>query len=427
MGMTVTGTGAADFTFTKTCGAGLAIGANCTISVTFKPTYPGLRTANLAISSNDPTNPILNVGLTGTSPKAPVTITASSITINWGAPVPTITPTATGLVSGDTVASLVPPLACTTVYTITSAPGTYNSSCSGAVSTAYTFTYRTGRVTVSQAAATMISPAAGSVLGTSATFTWNTGGALVHYQLWASQSGPGQNNLFLQGSTTALTATINNIPQNGKPVYVRLWTSVNGQNWTLYNDYIYTATAPIAAAITSPAPGSVLPIGNATFTWTAGTGVTSYQLWVSQSGPGLNNLFLQGPTAALSANVTGLPANGKTTYVRLWTSTNGQNWTTFTDYTYTAAPPIVAALVSPTPGSLLPASTTFTWTAGSGVTSYQLWVSSIAPGRSELLLQGPTTALTTTAIGLPTNGSTIYVRLYTQINGVWTFIDYTYL
>jgi len=36
------------------------------------------------------------------------------------------------------------------------------------------------------------------------------------------------------------------------------------------------------------------------------------------------------------------------------------------------------------------------------------------------------TATTATVNGLPSNGSTVYVRLYTQINGVWQPNDYQY-
>ncbi len=41
----ISGTDASDFSQTNTCGASLAAGANCTISVTFKPAATGTRTA----------------------------------------------------------------------------------------------------------------------------------------------------------------------------------------------------------------------------------------------------------------------------------------------------------------------------------------------------------------------------------------------
>src|SRR3989442_6907180 len=47
-GIAITGTNAGDFAQTHTCGSSLAAGASCTISVTFKPTASGTRTAALS-------------------------------------------------------------------------------------------------------------------------------------------------------------------------------------------------------------------------------------------------------------------------------------------------------------------------------------------------------------------------------------------
>jgi glucose/arabinose dehydrogenase len=99
----------------------------------------------------------------------------------------------------------------------------------------------------------------------------------------------------------------------------------------------YTATfAKARARITSPTPGSVLPGAVASFAWTVGTGVSAYQLDVGTSPAG-TQVFASGPVTSHSATVTGLPMNGGTVYVRLWSSIGG-NWE-YEDYTYEAAPP----------------------------------------------------------------------------------------
>jgi hypothetical protein len=54
----------ADFSETNTCGAALAAGANCTISVTFKPTVGGARSGSLSVTHNAPGSPQA-VGLSG--------------------------------------------------------------------------------------------------------------------------------------------------------------------------------------------------------------------------------------------------------------------------------------------------------------------------------------------------------------------------
>jgi hypothetical protein len=54
----VTGTNMADFTRTTTCGATLAAGANCTYTVTFKPSKSGAESASLTIKDNEGSFPV---------------------------------------------------------------------------------------------------------------------------------------------------------------------------------------------------------------------------------------------------------------------------------------------------------------------------------------------------------------------------------
>lgn len=105
-------------------------------------------------------------------------------------------------------------------------------------------------------------------------------------------------------------------------------------------------------AVTSPAPGAVLPGASATFTWTAQSTVAQYQLWLGTNGAGSGNLgvYSAGSTTASSVSITaaGLPTNGATIYARLFYDVQG-DWIA-NDYTYTAASPVVAlsALSCPT-------------------------------------------------------------------------------
>jgi hypothetical protein len=48
----ITGTNSSDFSETSTCGTSLAAGANCTISVTFKPTATGTRSGTVSVTEN---------------------------------------------------------------------------------------------------------------------------------------------------------------------------------------------------------------------------------------------------------------------------------------------------------------------------------------------------------------------------------------
>jgi hypothetical protein len=58
-------TAGGDFAQTSTCGTSLAAGANCTVSVTFRPTASGTRTGTLTLTGNQSDNPT-TVALSGT-------------------------------------------------------------------------------------------------------------------------------------------------------------------------------------------------------------------------------------------------------------------------------------------------------------------------------------------------------------------------
>lgn len=89
--------------------------------------------------------------------------------------------------------------------------------------------------------------------------------------------------------------------------------------------------------------------------------------------------------------------------------------------------PAPAVMISPPSGSTLPGSTaTFQWSAGVGVSQYWLYLSTVAPGGKDIYsgVQGTKTSATFTS--LPADGSTLYVRLWSQIGGNWQYADYEY-
>jgi uncharacterized cupredoxin-like copper-binding protein len=284
----------------------------------------------------------------------------------------------------------------------------------------YTYTAFTG---AGGTKAAITSPTPGTTLsGSAVTFTWNAGTA-TEYHLEVGTTAAGSSNVFSANTGTALSQLVTGLPTNSSNVYVRLWSVVGGI-WQ-FNDYTYTSAAGTGkAAMTSPTPGTTLPGASATFTWSAGT-ATQYHLEVGSTAVGSNNLFSANTGTALSQLVTGLPTAGGNVYVRLWSLVGGA-WQ-FNDYTYTAAAASgKAAITSPTAGSTLSgAAVTFTWSAGTA-TQYHLYVGNTGVGSSNLLSVNTGTALTHLVTDLPTNGSAVFVRLWSQVNGVWEFNDYTY-
>ena len=181
------------------------------------------------------------------------------------------------------------------------------------------------------------------------------------------------------------------------------------------------------AMMTSPIPGTLISGSSATFSWTSGIGVTSYQLLVGTQGAGSSNVYLSPYTTATSASVTGIPQGGGSLYVRL-RSFLGGGWQ-FMDYIYTeSGTPAAAVLSSPTPGSKLGgASANFSWTPGNGVTVYQLLVGTQGPHTTNVFDSGYITATSASVSSIPTGGGTLYVALRSYINGAWQSTDYTYI
>jgi hypothetical protein len=188
--------------------------------------------------------------------------------------------------------------------------------------------------------------------------------------------------------------------------------------------------APVPAALISPAPGSVLSSTVVTFSWSAGTGVTSYKLAVGTTQGGAE-IYAGTPGTNLVATVSGLPDDGRTVFVRLSSLVNGV-WQTVDQsfVAWTAPPPpptgVPAVLSTPSPGSVLAGTTqTFRWTSGTGVTEYRLAVGT-TQGGSQLYAGVATTAVSVTVSGLPSIGVKVWARLSSRINGIWQWADYEF-
>ncbi len=271
------------------------------------------------------------------------------------------------------------------------------------------------------AKAAMISPSSPSTLGPDpVAFTWSSGTNVSAIYLWVGTT-PGSYNLVNYGTTTGTSYTASNLPTDGSPLYARLWSKINGV--LMYTDYTYTAVRGTKAVLTSPDLQAWLPFGTVTFTWTPGTNVTAYYLWIGTT-QGAHDLVNYGTTTGTSYTATNLPSDGSALYVRLWSKIDGVLM--YNDYAYTTSNGNKAALISPPPSSgLAPGPVNFTWTRGPGVGATYLWIGSTL-GASDLVSYGSVTATSYSATNLPNDGRTLYVRLWSNMGGVMLYTDYTY-
>jgi hypothetical protein len=185
------------------------------------------------------------------------------------------------------------------------------------------------------------SPAAGSTLsGSSTTFTW-TAGSNIQARYFIVGTTPGGQDLFSNYVNGVTSQAVSGIPTDGRTIYVQLSSYINGAWQT--DSATYTAASggtqqPPASGtmsvITTPTPGSTLSGASATFSWTAGSGMTARYLIVGTT-PGGQDLFSNHVGSALSQTVNGIPTDGRTIYVELSSYING-SWQT-SSATYRAA------------------------------------------------------------------------------------------
>ncbi len=271
-------------------------------------------------------------------------------------------------------------------------------------------------------------PAPNSALGAaSVAFTWTPGTGATAYWIDAG-STPGANNYYSSGNLgNTVTATVPGLPTNGATINVTLYSLVGGQWFS--NGYTYTAfnTSSGTGVLTTPPPLSTLTSTTVTFAWTAGSSATAYWLDIGTTVGG-NNIYTSGNLGnVLTRTVSGLPMNGSALYVTLYSLVSGQ-WVA-NAYTYTAfnATAATGMLTMPAPGSMLTGgSVSFVWTAGAGASAYWMDIGGMAGGNNYYSSGNLGGALTTTVSGLPTDGSAIYVTLYSLIGASWVGNAYTY-
>jgi sugar lactone lactonase YvrE len=267
-------------------------------------------------------------------------------------------------------------------------------------------------------------PSSGKNPSVATNFTWDPTSTCVQ-----TNSGSSQAFQLAGGASCTMAFDFNPTttgPLNGGAVLTNNNLNLAGASQTIALSG--TGSAPVPAVLTSPAPGSTLPGTTATFGWKAGQGASKYELKLGSTGPGSTNVY-NGPvtTALTTPSITNLPANGVTLYARLFSFING-GWL-YNDYTYIeSGSPTKAILTSPTPGNTLAGSSvTFGWTAGGGVTQYELKLGTTGVGSTNVYNGLVTTSLTSGSINnIPTTGATLYARLFSYINGAWQYNDYTY-
>lgn len=254
------------------------------------------------------------------------------------------------------------------------------------------------------------------------TFGWTTGPGVIETTLYVGLAGPGSYDLYAQSQGTGQSATVG-VRYDRPRTYVRLW-SHTAIGWQ-YIDYSYRTV--YLAEIYDPPPQAALTSSTVTFRcWHWDGDLSQLVLSVGTTGAGSTDLYNGPLDAGLLKTVWGLPTDGRTLYVRL--RSNYPGGSQFRDYTYQAPTGVAPSdLTSPGVGStLISSSVTFGWTGGSGVSQTALYVGTAGPGSSEVYAAYEDRTLSTVVPNVPTDGRSVFVRLWSFLPGGWLFRDYTF-
>lgn len=431
LAVSIDGDNAADFTAGSLGGTTLGPGASTTFSVTFNPADPGPATAAIHIASNDTDESPFDIDLSGSGVLATTAgasgINSGGVTLN-GIASPYGKPTTAYFQYGTNSTYGLS----TTVVDVGS--GTSSQSITFDISglnPGTTYHYRTvvtnpdgafygedQTFTTLTLAAQITSPPDGSTLpGNVLDLSWTSGTGAGGYIVWVGSAYGGFDlGAVDAGTNTSCSVTV---PQDGGPVYVTLWSLINGGYQG--NNYWFTTALPASgdrqARITNPANSSTLGSTTLNLIWDAGVGASSYALWVGSTPDGYD-LYAGAEGTNLSKSVT-IPGDGRRVHVALHSLINGSWQSNSYWFTSPYLPDGGAAQVTnPVAGStLVGTSLPLTWTAAPGATQYCLFVGSNPGGYDYYAaIEGSNLARTVT---VPADGRAVHVTLYSCINGVW--------
>ncbi len=184
-------------------------------------------------------------------------------------------------------------------------------------------------------AARIAFPRAGDTLpGSTVNFRWGAGVGAKEYRLLVGRE-PGSGEIVSRSTGLATGATVENLPRDGKPVFVRLLTLLDSGWESEDSAYLAQNGAQVdAASIVSPVPGSRISATSVEFRWANGVKVDEYRLEVGTSLGG-GDIYGNSTGLATRAIVNNIALDGAPLHARLWSYIGGE-WVK-RDYVYARA------------------------------------------------------------------------------------------
>ncbi|HEY2050247.1 MAG TPA: MBG domain-containing protein [Caulobacteraceae bacterium] len=243
---------------------------------------------------------------------AALTITADNQSKVYGAAMPTLTASYSGLVNGDTAASLTTAPTLSTTGSSASPANTYTITASGAVDNNYTISYVAGTLTIGKAALTITADNQASTYGGSIpTLTASYSGFVNGDTAASLTTAPAVSTAATSASpanTYAITAS-GAVDNNYAISYVagtltigKAALTITADNQTMiYGGSVPTLTASYSGFVNNDTAASLTTAPTISTTGTSASNVGSYA--ITASGAVDNNYTISyGPAAALTVN-----------------------------------------------------------------------------------------------------------------------------
>ncbi|MCB9857886.1 MAG: M6 family metalloprotease domain-containing protein [Phycisphaerales bacterium] len=272
-------------------------------------------------------------------------------------------------------------------------------------STTITLTKKSGNMatgTLADVRTGVIAPGDGSVTISGVTWSLDATNAEVTATPTSGMTGltPADSNMFDVATRVPTKLIITTIPNQGKGL---------------------PFDVTISAADSSDDLANVTSATQVTLALNAGTGTLGGQL-TGTIANGESSVTISGVTYSAYENAIAIEAAATTGMTGL---TDGVSNT----FNVTTAK---ASLTSPAANgdTLTGSSYTFAWDTGAGVTQYRLWVGTVpmtVVADADIYHSLALTSTSQAVTGIPTDGSSVYVRLFSYINSVWQSKDYTFV
>ena len=201
------------------------------------------------------------------------------------------------------------------------------------------------------------------------TITWSAVPDAARYELWVNNLTTNKPQVIYRAGTSALTTTSYTSPVELLSGTYKIWVrglNAQGEAGLWSAGVVHTVLAP--PVIDQPIGGGTFD-RTPTFSWSAVTGATSYDLWVGDSNTGavvIRNQFIKTTTFTALQDV---PVGDYRVWVRAQSGNSYSSWSQVTLFSVGLPPKITTAKLVGTP-----ARAQFAWTTIAGTEKYELWV-----------------------------------------------------